>query len=151
MGARRLPRPPSVSICSSDEILEWLRYLCINSECRGLGGHELIDCKQLLDLDLITVRGGDTPHKRAQVLRETIKQALPSGDGPDIATLQLLGLTPSSSRQPRPFRRKLAADSLGMVLNTFEKRYESLLLRDVAEVLWGLEFEARKARSHPPL
>lgn len=145
MGSRRLPRPPSRAIRSSDEVLEWLQFLCLNSDCRGLGGHELLGCHELLGLTLVTAMGAVTPFERARTLRNVIKAAVPPDDEPSLATLELLGLTQSTTRQPRPVRRRLAAETYGLPLNTFQKRYELLLLRDLAEVIWGLELEAQRS------
>jgi hypothetical protein len=123
-------------------LLDWLRFLCLNSECRGLGGHELIGT-ELLNLTLIARRGAGTPASQADVLRAVIHGILREENDANLATLHLLGMTPAMARQPRPLRRQAAADIYGQPLDTFQKRYELLLLRDVAETLWGLEVEAR--------
>jgi hypothetical protein len=138
MGARRLPRPPSKRIGSALEVLDWLEFLCLNSDCRGLGGYELVDSTELLGL---TVLSGDTPYAKAECLRQILKHLFTPDSDSSLATLHLLGLTPSSTRQPRPNRRRLAAEAYGQAINTFQKHYELPLLRDAAEAIWGLALE----------
>ncbi len=154
MGARRIPRPQTGTPTSADEIFRWLRYLCLDSDCRGLAGYELEECAELLDLAAVRSRAEhDGSGARAaalrRLLRETYSRPLeerrPSGD-PDKATLHLLGVTPAGAKQPRPLRRQLAAEAMAMALGTFQKRYEQRLLRDVAHHLWTLEIRARTGR-----
>jgi len=143
MAARSLLRPANRIPNSSEEILDWLKFLCLNSDCRGLGGHELDRSEGLLKLTILNQ--GATPHERAILLRRTLTDEMGRDEdgGAGLATLHLLGLTPVSKRQPRPLRRRLAANAYGQALDTFQKRYEMPLLQDVAEVLWGLESVAR--------
>lgn len=150
MGARKIPRPETGAPTSPDELFEWLRYLCLNSDCRGLGGWELTQCPELLafkicqgDVDT------DDPAVRAHNLREILRDLLhpherdPLIGDPTLATVHLLGLSQAGMQQPRAIRRQLAADAAGMALDTFQRRYEGALLCDVANELWGMEVMRR--------
>lgn len=149
MGARRIPRPQSGTPASADDIFDWLRYLCLNSDCRGLAGFELAGCPELLQLRAVTlVADGDDPGSRARALRELLRRLFPDTDdvrgvgSPDAATLCLLGLTRATAKQPRAVRRRLAAEAMLLNLDTFQKRYERRLLLDAAHELWRLEQQA---------
>jgi hypothetical protein len=45
-------------------------------------------------------------------------------------------LSPAALAQPRAIRRQLAADAMGMALDTFQRKAEDLLLADVANDMW---------------
>lgn len=145
MGTRKIPRPKTGVPNSPDEIFLWLEYLCLDSDCRGLGGYELVACPELLGLSVLApptkVDGLELRAKRLRGLlsESCLDDGLDEISGPAEATLALLGLTSSSARQPRAARRRLAADAMSLALDTFQKRYERRLLRDAAHELWGQE------------
>jgi hypothetical protein len=150
VGARQLPRPPSQAICCSEDIYSWFRYLCLSSDCRGLAGFEALRCPELLNgLMVLAPDGADTLQARANLLRRLLAALFPpetveiSEGNANLATLELLGLTTRTARKKRPLRRRLAAESYVMGLNTFQRNYEQRLIRDAAEALWGLELQAR--------
>ena len=153
MGARKFPRPNTGIPASPDEIVTWLRFLCLSSDSRGLAGYELAESRELLGLTVLTVLSHDgSCEDRAQVLREVLKAMLADEDDTggvegdlNTAALRVLGLTALTGKQPRAVRRRLAADAAGMNLNTFQKRYEHKLLLDVAHEVWRLELRARAA------
>jgi len=96
----------------------------------------------------------DIPVENAQelagALRDLIRDTYGSGRGiasgsSDDAILHLLGLSTLAARQPRPLRRALAARAMEMNLDTFQKRYEQLLLREVADELWRQHQRAERA------
>lgn len=146
MGARAIPMPPQVLPTSTDEVLEWLVFLCLSSRSRGLGGHELAQCEGLLSLRFLTKGSRSAPDAAAATLRGLLRAAYsPQRSGeriegdPDAAVAHLLGLSVIAYKQPRPLRRKLAAEAAGMNIDTFQRHYELALLRDVAHELWRLE------------
>lgn len=151
MGARSIPRPDTGIPNSPEDIFRWLEYLCLSSSCRGLAGHELSQCDDLLNLRWLTeATNNGGPALRADALRKHLRQHFAlQGAEPGVqddarsqhhrATLHLLGLSNVAYAQSRPERRRLAAEALGLVLDTFQKRYEGALLRDVAEELWRNE------------
>ncbi len=145
MAARVIPRPAGPTLTSPEDIFDWLRYLCLNSDCRGLGGFELARCPELLSLTICDsdAAESDNPQQRAERLRRWLRNRYQPSANPaeqpaasDRAILLLLGLLPVATVQPRVERRRLAAQALGMTLDTFQRRYEPRLLMDVADELW---------------
>jgi hypothetical protein len=146
MGARRIPRPNTGIPSSPDQLFQWLEYLCLSSESRGLAGYELAQCTEFLAMTLLD-RFSEEPgcESRAYTLRAILRTIYTGDDSgsamsdPGEATLMLMGLTPTTLKQPRPARRRQAADAMGMPLDTFQKGYERRLLLDAAYELWRLE------------
>lgn len=149
-GARRLPAPTSETINSPQVIREWLAFLCLNSNCRGLGGSELIEARRFLEGLRILDVAGDDATSRALLLRRMLVDRyrnLSVCCDADLATMHLLGLTPETTRQPRAERRRLAAEALGQTLDTFRRGSDLRLLLDIATELWALELEARREQT----
>lgn len=154
MPARALPRPDTPPT-SPQAIYAWLEYLSLDSSCRGLGGYELVETPELLELAALSAV--DTDAERAHLLRDLIRQQFPPATEPprvveyysggievnvtaigdaNKARLHLLGLTPQSTGRQRPVRRRLAASAMREMLRTFISRYEKDLVWDVAYELW---------------
>lgn len=148
MGARRIPRPQTGIPASPDDVLKWLEFLTLSSDSRGLAGYELAECTELLAMNFLGRFSGEVSCEgRARTLRSVLVVILndeSAASGPDKATLMLLGLTPSTTKQPRSVRRQRAANTLELVLDTFQKTYERKLLRDVAHEIWRLEIEVSR-------
>lgn len=149
MPARSIPRPAGGTATSRLQLHAWLRYLCINATCRGLGGHELLDAEPLVGLGCLVAQDElAVPEVRAHRLRALVRaEYLPLdghrlGGDPQAAKLHLLGLSAEGFVQPRAERRRLAAEAMGTPLDTFQKRAENDLLHDVAADLWRLESES---------
>lgn len=146
MPARVIPRPAGGTPTSRHHLHAWLRYLCLNATCRGLGGHELIDAEPLVGLSCLgSADSSDAPEVRAHRLRQLLLaeyQPLPerhlSGD-PQLAKLHLLGLSTEGFLQPRARRRGLAAEAMTIAVDSFQKQAEDNLLQDVAADLWRME------------
>lgn len=154
MGARCIPRPSSGTPTDANDVYAWLVYMCVNSDCRGVGGHELTTTA-LVSMRLVDgLTGSANRQERARALRDLLVASYASRPDTDVvpadrAIAHLLGLLPRSARQPRPIRRQLAADAMGMTLDTFQRRYEKRLLRDVADELWRREQTAGTATNSP--
>ena len=109
-------------------------------------------------LDLILERGtvddeGDVL-VAAHALVERLKDAISLlGDGPaGRAAQELFGLTTDTRGLPLKDRRRVAAESVGVMPSTFRKYYERDILEDVAFELWcrGREDSERKAQQLTP-
>lgn len=140
MPARSIERPSDTPLTSSAEVMQWLEFLCLNSSCRGLGGHELAD-SPIAPLASNKLGLG---HDGASNIREFLraKYARKPGEptsGFDVSTakLHLIGLTPSTEVQGRALRRELAANAMAQSTDSFQKRDERLLLADVAADIWA--------------
>ena len=140
MPARSIPRPSQEGLTSPEQIHQWLTYLCLNSTSRGIGGHEFreaVDSWGLGTKNLSSQAVADELRGHLRARYRPHGQRTLAGDA-GLAKLQLLGLTPEAMVQPRAIRRQLASQAMGHVLNTFQRRYERALLRDVADDVWGL-------------
>lgn len=142
MGARRIPRPAAGRPGSPEAVFEWLEYLCLSSDCRGVGGYELAESELVRLEGLRPLADGDSDQARADALRSLLRSVC-SGAVADAATMDadratlcLLGLTPATFKRPRATRRAEAAAAMGMATDTFQKRYERKLLLDVAHEVW---------------
>jgi len=139
MGARNLPRPQTGTPTTPAEVVEWLRYLCLNGTCRGLGGHELSACPELIRMDVVLRRARREGVVPADAFRSIVRERFPlSVDGELVphhrAIWCLLGMTSATIGGGRAFRRAQAASALGVPIDTFQKRLEKLLLYDVAVI-----------------
>ncbi len=154
VGARRRPKPLTGTPSSIDDVEDWLAYLCLNTTGRGLDGSELLDCPDLLALHLLDSYAvvPDSQTSRAAALRQLLRERFDAPTDrfhppdPNLATQHLLGLSHSTSRQPRSRRRELCAYALGLNVDTSQRRHEEPLLRDAAEFIWELE---ERTRLHP--
>ena len=152
MPARSFKQPPNAEPHGPDDLFTWFVYLCLNSDCRGLGGYELALCSGLLSLGVLRrVTKDKSAQSRAYALRRLLERLLTTRCAQTkspalLATLHLMGLTPAAAGMPRPIRRKLAADTMGMALDTFQRRYERRLLRDAADELWRVEEVAARVK-----
>lgn len=131
-------RPSDSPPGSVEDVEAWLRYLCVNSTCRGLGGHELAEAP-LVKLPALEDEVGPIAADRIRTYLRSHYRDPEMGDAGQ-AKLNLLGLTASSMTQSRAVRRRRTAEQLSIPLDTFQhgaNSTEALLLRDVAADLWG--------------
>ncbi len=131
MPAGKLHRPSEAPVTTGEEAYQWLRYLCVNSTCRGIGGHELVETP-LADIPL-----APTPALGAEQVRDALRvrylhPAYGKQHPTDKAKLHLLGLSIAGHLAPRATRRNYAAEEVNIALDTFRRFDEGLLLRDVA-------------------
>jgi hypothetical protein len=110
---------------------------------------QLLKCEAFPPLRAVEARanGSTDPYDRAFALEQVLRAALDAmGDGPyGEAARLLLGAVPGTRGRAPRYRRQLAADELGLMVETFRKNYEDDMLFDVAMEVLRIERAARQA------
>jgi hypothetical protein len=130
----------SEPIPTPEELLEDLRkFIRV-----GVRPSTLPDIPKLLSLAMVGVAAlGTRPVDRALALVEVLREAVGElGEGPSGESLELLlGLTPRSRGLLLKDRRDLAAEALGIDVETWRRHWERPLLLELATELYRMENE----------
>jgi hypothetical protein len=127
-------------IPTPEELLEDLRRFVRV----GVRPSNLPDIPKLLGLAMVGVAAlGTRPVDRALALVEVLRGAVGElGEGPSAESLELLlGLTPRSRGLLLKDRRDLAAEALGVDVETWRRHWERPLLLELATELYRMESE----------
>lgn len=156
MAGRRRARPPDKPITSTEDLIGWLDYLCLSSDSLGLHSATVAQSGPLISMRLVD-RATDSPNhwrrasalraELARIVRENFDRYQHSGVqmGPAPALEALLGLVPHLASTPAASRRAAAADAFGQRKDTFQRRSEQALLRDLAGAWWAEETDQQSS------